>query len=272
MNLHRSCLALIVLLTASCRGGVVVEGTVEDADERPAVVSVSLEDGEAVELTDRAFRMRLPSGVPLPLLLHGEDGVLARLEIGVLPRGSRVRLHELWLDVSEELAFPQRVELSGAPVVSVNHIRFADRVHAGELEMEGLILARSSGRLILRPHDVRLGDLFVMVDDDTEVVDRDGANTRLLRAERDDSALVSGRMGEGGLVLASRVVIPVREEPPPPPPPTRRPRLLGVPVIPGQPRPSATPGPPAESAAPGRGDQGRGNEGRGNPGRGRGRD
>jgi hypothetical protein len=267
MNISLRWLALLFLLPA-CRGGVVVEGTVEEADERPAVVGVSLEGEEAVEMVDRAFRMRLASGVPLPLVLHGEDGVLARLEMGPLPRGSRVRLHEIWLDTSEELAFPQRVELSGAPVASINHIRYSDRAYAGEVEMEGTLLARSSGRLIVRPHDHRLGDLFVVVDDETEVVDREGAASRLLRAQREDSVRVSGRAGEGGILLASRLVVPVRAEPALAPAPVRRtqPPLLGVPVVPGQPRPSATPGPPPDRGNPGRGNQGRGNQGRGRGG------
>jgi hypothetical protein len=45
-----------------------------------------------------------------------------------------------------------------------------------------------------------------------------------------------------------------------------QPPLLGVPVVPGQPRPNATPGPPPDRGNPGRGNQGRGNQGRGRGG------
>jgi hypothetical protein len=273
--------AVLVLCTAACgRGSVVVSGDVaSDGAAAPDGVWAT-EVGRHAALDDGRFELSELAAGPLSLRLLAEDDTVGVMDLGGLPRGTRLHLAGIRVDRRSGRAFPRTVEVEGTDAVTINGVRMApDERLPREVDAAGTVLAldMAAGALLMRPDDERIADLRVIVTLATEVATSDGDPVQPELLARGDSVRVEG-ISEAGFVIATRLLVPrgaaVRESgrgtpstPAASAPPQRAapqrapPRPAAAPARP----PEARPDPPGRSGdAPGRG-RGRGqNRGRGN--------
>ncbi|HEX6912889.1 MAG TPA: hypothetical protein VF142_20945 [Longimicrobium sp.] len=201
------------LALAACGGGgdgAVVEGTFAPGMAADGVWVVESRRGERADSS--GFRLADLTPGPVSLrLLRGED-TAAVLNVASLPDGARLRLEGLRVDGDSRYAFPRRVELDGADVVTVNGVRLApDGRVPRDVDERGAVLGWSSdvGALLVRPANARLPDLRVVVGMATEIVGTDGGGANPVNLRPGDTIRVEGRVDEG-YVVATRITMPTR--------------------------------------------------------------
>lgn len=201
------------LVLAACGGGAdgaVVEGTFGPGLQADGVWLVESERGERADSS--GFRLADLTPGPMSIRLTRGGDTAAVLNISGLADGARLRLEGLRVDGDSRFAFPRSVELDGADVVTVNGMRMAPEGRVPrEVDVEGAVLAWSSdvGALLVRPSDVRMPDLRVVVGMATEVVGTDGGGADAVNIRPGDSIRVEGRRDDG-YVVATRLTLPTR--------------------------------------------------------------
>jgi hypothetical protein len=210
--------AVLVGACSSGQEGAVIRGGLVDADTgcRDAEIRlVVAEDTVAVRRCRFSVRVQTDSA-RLQFLLGDEQPVSMR--IAGLDAGVRLHLHEVWFD-EHGRAFPETVELWGAPLVTVNGLRMNGAIPRGALDEEGEVLALASGRgtLLVRPESDTIPDLYVRVDSITEIIDTRGDPADLRRLSPGAHVRIAGA-GERTHVRAERLVVPAPPIPPAPPP------------------------------------------------------
>lgn len=201
------------LALAACGGGAdgaVVEGTFAPGMAADGVWVVESRRGERADSSGFRLAELTPGPVSLRLLRGGDTAAV--LNVASLPDGARLRLEGLRVDGDSRFAFPRRVELDGAHVVTVNGMRLApDGRVPREVDERGAVLAWSSdvGALLVRPANARLPDLRVVVGLATEVVGTDGGGANAVNLRPGDSIRVEGR-ADRGYVVATRLTVPTR--------------------------------------------------------------
>ena len=204
---------IAALALAACGGGgdgAVVEGTFGPGLSADGVWVVESERRENADSS--GFRVADLTPGPVTLRLMRGTDTAAMLNVSGLPAGARLRLRELRVDGDSRFAFPRSVELDGAEVVTVNGLRMASAGRVPrEVDVRGAVLAWSSdvGALLVRPEDVRMPDLRVVVGMATQVVGTDGGGADPVNIRPGDSVRVEGR-SDDGYVVASRITVPTR--------------------------------------------------------------